>query len=161
MQTIYGITPAHAGKRWCLSGWSAPPEDHPRTCGEKASAPGAATPFVGSPPHMRGKVLAALMPTNALGITPAHAGKSRSCRFAFIALRDHPRTCGEKAAFQRLHLQRLGSPPHMRGKEIDAFGFPRGHGITPAHAGKSYRSAFPGTMFRDHPRTCGEKSVIL
>ena len=154
---LVGITPAYAGKRACCWGHPAAWGDHPRTCGEKASAPGAATPFVGSPPHMRGKVLAALMPTNALGITPAHAGKSRSCRFAFIALRDHPRTCGEKAAFQRLHLQRLGSPPHMRGKEIDAFGFPRGHGITPAHAGKRRPDNGQKNRSGDHPRTCGEK----
>ena len=152
------ITPAHAGKSALGSPAFSSNRDHPRTCGEKASAPGAATPFVGSPPHMRGKVLAALMPTNALGITPAHAGKSRSCRFAFIALRDHPRTCGEKAAFQRLHLQRLGSPPHMRGKEIDAFGFPRGHGITPAHAGKRRPDNGQKNRSGDHPRTCGEKS---
>ena len=30
-----------------------------------------------------------------------------------------------------------GSPPRMRGKEVDALGFSCGHGITPAYAGKS------------------------
>ena len=44
--------------------------------------------------------------------------------------------CGEKAAFQRLHLQRLGSPPHMRGKGARLTDHGNGNGITPACAGK-------------------------
>ena len=51
----FGITPAHAGKRPLLPAASRAQQDHPRACGEKASAPGAATPSEGSPPRMRGK----------------------------------------------------------------------------------------------------------
>ena len=31
------------------------------------------------------------------GITPAHAGKSLLCLYLKLLLKDHPRTCGEKA----------------------------------------------------------------
>ena len=53
----FRITPAHAGKR--SGGWSAGLAvwDHPRTCGEKGGQLYLHVVVVGSPPHMRGKVL--------------------------------------------------------------------------------------------------------
>ena len=47
----------------------------------------------------------------------------------------------------------------MRGK-VNATGVtPSGHGITPAHAGKS-RPAFGAKfLLQDHPRPCGEKGT--
>ena len=73
----FGITPAYAGKR----------------CGEcrQVIQPD------GSPPRVRGKVLAALMPENRVGITPACAGKSLILVKRWCFLWDHPRVCGEKA----------------------------------------------------------------
>ena len=73
---------------------------------------------------------------------------------------DHPRTCGEKRFNRDQTILTTGSPPHMRGK--DAFISPYGDipGITPAHAGKRIGlSAFSG-LSGDHPRTCGEKSLM-
>ncbi len=32
--------------------------------------------------------------------------------------------------------------------------------ITPAHAGKSLWNAIQTALFRDHPRSCGEKALI-
>ena len=52
----------------------------------------------------------------------------------------------------------MGSPPHTRGK-VPTANWDRGvPGITPAHAGKSFRAlpAYPGGP--DHPRTRGEKT---
>ena len=73
---ISGITPAHAGKSArvalaCPACW-----DHPRTCGEKTIYADTYPGTLGSPPHMRGKVL-------YYSCVPA-------------TLEDHPRTCGEK-----------------------------------------------------------------
>ena len=65
---------------------------------------------------MRGKVLAALMPANRTGITPAYAGKSTGLMVAGIFHKDHPRVCGEKMAANRKPRIRKGSPPRMRGK---------------------------------------------
>ena len=71
-----GITPAYAGKREFNVVQLKLLEDHPRVCGEKKVVAGSGGGRVGSPPRMRGKVLAALMPANRTGITPAYAGKS-------------------------------------------------------------------------------------
>ena len=79
-----GITPACAGKRGHgrQSGRSA--GDHPRVCGEKVCKEIAPLSVWGSPPRVRGKVLAALMPENRVGITPACAGKSGLSLFRSI-----------------------------------------------------------------------------
>ncbi len=70
-----GITPACAGKRNKLQGWSAVHQDHPRMCGEKATGACTSRACWGSPPHVRGKVdgCAQLWPFDR--ITPACAGK--------------------------------------------------------------------------------------
>ena len=45
----------------------------------------------------------------------------------------------------------------MRGKVSTAKVFSFGFGITPAYAGKSFRSRFHDRSCGDHPRLCGEK----
>ena len=72
--------------------------------------------------------------------------------------RDHPRTCGEKLMQCVLVDRYSGSPPHMRGKVTTHPSTPFPPGITPAHAGKSSWTFFFTLIFRDHPRTCGEKT---
>ena len=53
-----------------------------------------------------------------------------------LTLSDHPRVCGEKVRLPHLVLNRLGSPPRMRGKEYPVPPQFPGLGITPAYAGK-------------------------
>ena len=67
---------------------------------------------------MRGKVKPCLLPKYELGITPAHAGKSDFEKIYQEFEEDHPRTCGEKAFWCLYCLSVVGSPPHMRGKEV-------------------------------------------
>ena len=73
----FGITPAHAGKRYLDWSESGGLGDHPRACGEKWSVSGVHAARSGSPPRMRGKVCVARDKVLPDGITPAHAGKSR------------------------------------------------------------------------------------
>ena len=71
-----GITPAYAGKS---SDTMCPPHchgDHPRVCGEKTALTKNFSLYEGSPPRMRGKVVAGLVALAKAGITPAYAGKS-------------------------------------------------------------------------------------
>ena len=117
-----GITPACAGKsgrcaykRPCI--W-----DHPRVCGEKLRLIRSAAWFPGSPPRVRGKEIFIKGRQRCYGITPACAGKSCTYRICYCSNWDHPRVCGEKAVFQRLHLVMLGSPPRVRGKAGSSFG---------------------------------------
>ena len=106
---------------------------------------------------MRGKALPVLLDSPQPWITPAHAGKRKSCEAAKINAWDHPRTCGEKLIGRARHVFLPGSPPHMRGKESHAWWQRQANGITPAHAGKRYADGLPQLVDRDHPRTCGEK----
>ena len=99
------------------------------------------------------------MRARCIRITPAHAGKSVTLRAIAHNEWDHPRTCGEKKNFALHCCQKLGSPPHMRGKVgvcrlVDGI-----CGITPAHAGKRAIRTAKWKANEDHPRTCGEKST--
>ena len=135
--------------------------DHPRTCGDK-SAPVVRPPgALGSPPHLRGKVVHKLNRAVVPGITPAHAGKSLSGTGALRLRRDHPRVCGEKDCLALLMAACMGSPPRMRGKERRDRQAARRAGITPAYAGKSRLPVRPYPNQRDHPCTCGEKCTLM
>ena len=70
-----GITPAYAGKT--LHSWfrGRIGRDHPRICGENWQHCLSTRLWIGSPPHMRGK----------LSPNPKHSPNPR----------DHPRICGE------------------------------------------------------------------
>ena len=90
------ITPAHAGKRLFADENGELSRDHPRTCGEKLKKNMPTQIAKGSPPHMRGKGEKIGFENYSLGITPAHAGKSKNFRGESDGYQDHPRTCGEK-----------------------------------------------------------------
>ena len=111
--------------------------DHPRTCGEKHTINDNMKTVKGSPPHMRGKDSVMYGLQRVHGITPAHAGKRPVWPGSSAAHRDHPRTCGEKAAGRIFRAFHSGSPPHMRGKVMALPSKGKKVRITPAHAGKS------------------------
>ena len=130
------ITPAHAGKTKNRARARLGNRDHPRACGENLEILFSQSGVVGSPPRMRGKPKAPQATGDAVGITPAHAGKTSSARKCSAACRDHPRACGENEPPASTASMRLG--------------------ITPAHAGKTYcKTVFPANP-KDHPRACGE-----
>ena len=132
----HGITPACAWKRHCPRSRPGRIRDHPRVCGEKPGGRLRELVYPGSPPRMRGKGLMDAELSNAVGITPACAGKSAAQSLDRLCAGDHPRVCGEKSLERFRSGLGLGSPPRMRGK---GGGLPRprfGGGITPAYAGK-------------------------
>ena len=71
-----GITPACAGKRVEFYAERHKDQDHPRMCGEKSPVYRSSAISLGSPPHVRGKVLKGVTNHGSNGITPACAGKS-------------------------------------------------------------------------------------
>ena len=110
---------------------------------------------------MRGKLVSCPFLPPKYRITPAYAGKTSDLCVAPQNGQDHPRVCGENASADNRIVLSKGSPPRMRGKLTIGFVFVWWGGITPAYAGKTktpYRRA--GTE-RDHPRVCGENSVII
>ena len=107
-------------------------------CGEKAYTGPARCKAAESPPRMRGKVQPVQLVHDALGITPAYAGK-RGIRLA-------------------VDSKTIGSPPHVRGKECVNSARKLPVGITPACAGKRAILFRLLSLPRDHPRMCGEKT---
>ena len=113
-------------------------------------------PGVGSPPHSRGRRAVENIPLERYGITPAFAGKASPARMIIGLSEDHPRIRGEgRRQDHRIHPDH-GSPPHSRGRPLDACARACESGITPAFAGKaSPRTSHP-RYARDHPRIRGE-----
>ena len=131
--------------------------DHPRACGEKEKLRDAYALLMGSPPHGRGKVGLDGGLSEAVGITPAQAGKSKLALCTPSCPTDHPRACGEKNKELEGVWLPMGSPPHGRGKEASIFDDGQRLGITPAWAGKSRPRRFWAHRSQDHPRVGGEK----
>ena len=69
--------------------------------------------------------------------------------------------CGEKKIGVLIRTRPTGSPPHVRGKVGFIVFVQTAIGITPAYAGKSHFATNFHLNKRDHPRMCGEKSVLL
>ena len=69
--------------------------------------------------------------------------------------------CGEKMMKAGSNCAMLGSPPRMRGKVHCSSARTAAAGITPAYAGKSSEHTQRSGTSGDHPRVCGEKSVLL
>ena len=114
-ETDSRITPACAGNR-------APPppiflrrKDHPRVCGEQQSALESINVQKGSPPRVRGTVVAARRSGKRSRITPACAGNSVMVCDCQGLEEDHPRVCGEQGYLVKQAFHRTGSPPRVRG----------------------------------------------
>ena len=157
----FGITPACAGKRdrWCCGAW--PLRDHPRVCGEKMVSMIPHRRSRGSPPRVRGKAKRHARLLLPAGITPAYAGKRPVHARTSSCNGDHPRVCGEKIHQLLPCRGARGSPPRMRGKGVRLFQRLGVGGITPACAGKSAVVRRNRRKPEDHPRVCGEKSMMV
>ena len=64
--------------------------------------------------------------------------------------------CGENFFFQKEGIKPSGSPPRVRGKQVNKIGRYINVRITPACAGKTPSRAFLDCLLKDHPRVCGE-----
>ena len=113
----------------------------------------------GSPPHVRGKESSGVKTEQKNRITPACAGKSLGIFACFPLEQDHPRMCGEKYEDLMYDPRVMGSPPHVRGKDLGRCAPVNAGGITPACAGKSLEPVDVSAIAGDHPRMCGEKSI--
>ena len=85
---------------------------------------------------MRGKASSGIKDSFSIGITPAYAGKRVVIYPKLPKMQDHPRLCGEKGLCSDKIIFRRGSPPPMRGKDVENKIFSYSNRITPAYAGK-------------------------
>ena len=72
----FRITPAGAGKTTIIARELFNVRDHPRRCGENVFAAANVSEQTGSPPQVRGKLIAAFVYSSFFWITPAGAGKT-------------------------------------------------------------------------------------
>ena len=116
----------------------------------------ALSSVLGSPPQVRGKPIAAAIGPDAVGITPAGAGKTKRYQPSLTMTGDHPRRCGENLTLGQPSIVARGSPPQVRGKLLYGFHTCAHLGITPAGAGKTPVADARAVRAWDHPRRCGE-----
>ena len=130
-----GITPAHAGLTVRYAFRRLASGDHPRACGAYQSINAHHQHKWGSPPRMRGLRRVYAVTCRRIGITPAHAGLTKSRRIGRETAGDHPRACGAYKAETISDEGSSGSPPRMRGLQCIVRNAHEIVGITPAHAG--------------------------
>ena len=75
-RVLSGLIPAHAGKTVRARTPAARFRAHPRSRGENSTARRGQPPISGSSPLTRGKRLGVLPGELAVGLIPAHAGKT-------------------------------------------------------------------------------------
>ena len=89
------LIPAHAGKTAATARAAPSSEAHPRSRGENALISVSLGADMGSSPLTRGKPSAIRVARDALGLIPAHAGKTLTMTFRLDRLGAHPRSRGE------------------------------------------------------------------
>ena len=92
---VGGLIPAHAGKTARLVRGQGEPRAHPRSRGENSHRLGGAEFPEGSSPLTRGKPIMVVSAAGAVGLIPAHAGKTYHNAVAVNGYRAHPRSRGE------------------------------------------------------------------
>ena len=112
----------------------------------------------GSSPLTRGKHALSIRVRRALGLIPAHAGKTLPVSPRRSRTRAHPRSRGENMGLPIGYVSTPGSSPLTRGKRRIAAGEEFTDRLIPAHAGKTYSSAPTTRRSRAHPRSRGENA---
>ncbi len=165
------FTPACAGKGNGSFRPGAGRTVHPRMRGERCGYPRGLDDEFGSPPHARGKVGERPFRHLPHRFTPACAGKGGRCWMRRWRLSVHPRMRGERAAGvvqiaapagvagNDGRVVIIGSPPHARGKGLDAHPFHPLPRFTPACAGKGSKYDGGTYGYPVHPRMRGERSA--
>ena len=132
---------------------------HPRSRGENLDQPGEWAYPTGSSPLTRGKPFAVVVALGGVGLIPAHAGKTDSCRLCAARVRAHPRSRGENHVLDVGGREDSGSSPLTRGKHMSRDRLWAGRGLIPAHAGKTIKRVLVDWTLAAHPRSRGENPL--
>ena len=156
-----GLIPAHAGKTLSRRCFRKCRRAHPRSRGENLVRRVCRRRVRGSSPLTRGKRIRPHQGKEAWRLIPAHAGKTRCGSVLAGWCGAHPRSRGENSRWSSLRRARYGSSPLTRGKLGVGDVGDGGHGLIPAHAGKTRRASCRLATHWAHPRSRGENSVML
>ena len=110
---------------------------HPRSRGENGYHPDDMYAAYGSSPLTRGKLVRSISSEPHRRLIPAHAGKTRLCRWWRLRRPAHPRSRGENDQVGVHCLSPSGSSPLTRGKHCREFFHGLHLRLIPAHAGKT------------------------
>ena len=110
----------------------------------------------GSSPLTRGKHALSIRVRRALGLIPAHAGKTLPVSPRRSRTRAHPRSRGENMGLPIGYVSTPGSSPLTRGKRRIAAGEEFTDRLIPAHAGKTTTGRARSSCTQAHPRSRGE-----
>ena len=113
-----GLIPAHAGKTSPRPRVHDLRQAHPRSRGENQGEPGGPLAALGSSPLTRGKLACTIARARAIGLIPAHAGKTPCADRHRPYRRAHPRSRGENRISVAVTDSGLGSSPLTRGKRL-------------------------------------------
>ena len=91
---------------------------------------------------------------------PAYAGKTISRALCTVGSWEHPRVCGENAGEPCWNAASAGTSPRMRGKQVRIRQAGANRRNIPAYAGKTHPTYSGYTWAAEHPRVCGENSVV-
>ena len=127
-------------------------------CGEHAASGAGYVPNTGSSPRVRGTPVVVPSVSVRFGIIPACAGNTQGRIGVNVAVRDHPRVCGEHETNTAKGRRFKGSSPRVRGTQVEGGMLVQPVGIIPACAGNTRCPAARRALSRDHPRVCGEHS---
>ncbi len=155
-----GIIPACAGSSFHCSITHNFNWDHPRVCGEQSAPHELDAGSPGSSPRVRGAGGVDLLRVSAEGIIPACAGSSSLGAGSAFATRDHPRVCGEQLEEFTKYGDDRGSSPRVRGAACQGMPHIIPVGIIPACAGSRRVEVRGPWRTEDHPRVCGEQSLV-
>ena len=136
-QQLHGIIPACAGNTIRRRSPTGRSRDHPRVCGEHATAPVSLPTRMGSSPRVRGTPTTRRPPPPTRGIIPACAGNTVWLELRREMERDHPRVCGEHDSCRILAAFVTGSSPRVRGTLCIVAAPKQRVGIIPACAGNT------------------------
>ena len=153
-----GLIPAHAGKTLLRRPRFGHLGAHPRSRGENQPKWAGGGASSGSSPLTRGKLACAIACARAIGLIPAHAGKTDAEPPVMLAVRAHPRSRGENCCTGAGSALKAGSSPLTRGKHLAGHVVISVDGLIPAHAGKTSRAARSPISPTAHPRSRGENA---
>ena len=153
-----GLIPAHAGKTRRCPARPASTWAHPRSRGENHCSGSGEDHVAGSSPLTRGKRDLRRIEREAIGLIPAHAGKTSRSSPSSQASRAHPRSRGENIKSAVGSVIDWGSSPLTRGKPVQGCVENSLGGLIPAHAGKTRSNQRKRTTAGAHPRSRGENA---
>ena len=133
---------------------------HPRSRGENFAGIAGFLFLAGSSPLTRGKQPGCEQRRRAMGLIPAHAGKTYDGLIPALRSGAHPRSRGENAQPFVPYENAGGSSPLTRGKPTRPESIRLDTRLIPAHAGKTQPRVRRCCRAWAHPRSRGENESV-